>query len=236
MMTNRELAEILWQKKNEEKEFLKTLDHYQSPKLDTAAMTVFKLLQDDKDCPVYPYACMEVLSRMQGSHPDFMAILKDAIDGFEKLSSKGLPGFDIEDLRTQYDHLCKRKEYIDKVSNDAEHGVWSESVKDYIDGFELINGKIGSFHDSELIAININNENGTVDTKFHMCNGTNSIVEIRLEGCVDYQLYTDTIPVYLYFGYFYERNGFLTLDMDPLGYISAKSAKVLSVTSMKGDI
>lgn len=230
-MTNRELAEILWQKKREEEKFLKTLDHYQRPRLGTAATTVFNLLQDDKDSPIYPYVCMEVLSRMQGDSPNYKCVLKDAIDAFDTLPLKGAPQYNIENLRAQYQKLNDRERYMSKISEDAENGIWSESVRHYIDGFDLINGKIGSFHDSKVLSISIDHEAETIDLTLAMCNGADCVVAIRFEDCTDYNINTDTLPVILYFGFFFEENGFLTLDLDPWGSISARHAKIISITS-----
>lgn len=232
-MTNRELAETLWQKRTEEAEYFKNLDYFSLTILGSVAETVYILLQDDKDCPIYPYACMEMLSHMQGRHPQYIEILKDAIEGFENLPSKGLPKYDVVKLHTEYVYLCKRNTYLSQINDDADYGKWSESVRRYIDGFDLINGKIGSFHDSQVLPINIDHEEGVIDLKLYMCNGANCIVVIRFEDCTDYNISTDAMPVYLYFGYFFEENGFLTLDLDPLGNISAKHARVISITPIE---
>ncbi len=136
-----------------------------------------------------------------------------------------------EDLKMALRQREEFASYIAEASEKADAGELMDDLCDLIDGFDLIaHGNMGSFHDSELLSINIYHEANFIELKLHMCNGTDEILELRFEGHIEYKIYGDgdCACLYLYGGYFYCFNNRIHLDLDPLGEISADHLRVIS--------
>lgn len=231
-MTNRELAEALWKKILEEREESARQKCYAPWKLTPKGLdVVYRLLENDKSAPIFPFVCEELLKHLTYRDIDYLKIKKNLLEAVRMHVEQGHPDeFDIHQLEKDIAFLENRAEYLSKIEDAAEHGEWDSYAGELIDGFDLINGEIGSFHDSELLDVVANHEEDFVELTFYMSNGADCLFKIRFEGNIDYNCYVDCIRVYLSFGYFYRQGDFVTLALDGWGEVSARHAHVISVT------
>ncbi|MCF0196055.1 MAG: hypothetical protein HUK03_02240 [Bacteroidaceae bacterium] len=232
-MTNLEIAESLWQSlKDEQKRYAKQ-KHFVFPMLGghtSTFETMYNLLNDDKDAPLFGHVCLELLKHIRYGR-EYRTIFREAVENFRSQEGVAMPlytdGVTIEDHLRVIDDF---ETYIKKIEEDAEEGKWSESVRDLIDGFDLINEKIGSFHDSELLAFDVNIKKQQIDFALHMCNGVDEFVRLRMLGCNEYKIWSWIGDImYLDFGYFYEEYKRLVFSLDPVGEFYADKMIVLEV-------
>ena len=131
----------------------------------------------------------------------------------------------------EYDTEDEDQDEMTKIMDAAEKGVWTEDVRDLIDGFDRINGVIGSFHDSELLSVYIDHDARTAEMTFHMMNGVDLLVNLLFEDVKKYEVFAfrmDSSP-YLDFGYFFRCDDLLVFQIDGYGSIEAGKMKVISV-------
>lgn len=209
-----------------------------NPVADKAVEVARWLIKDDDASPMLAYANLECANNTPWESYDYLTYLSNAVNAFKALADKGVK-VDV-DIKQLEDTLKDRQEfddYLSDIEDKAEEGELSEDLRDLIDGFDTINRKMGSFHDSELHSVDIHHEEDYIDLEFYMCNGADHILKIRFEGSVDYNIKgeADIDSGYLFWGYFYARNNRIYLKLEDIGTISADQARVISFEAAPDD-
>ena len=144
--------------------------------------TVAFLMNDAPDNPACLYSNLESAKSTLWRNYRYPGYLRNALESAEILNRNGAEiSVSLEDLKGA---LRKREEfasYIAEAEEKANEGELMDDLRDLIDGFDLIaHGNMGSFHDSELLSILIDHEANHIELKLHMCNGSDEILEVRL--------------------------------------------------------
>ena len=168
--------------------------------------------------------------------------VKENNETFEKAQNLGRGDSDLifikgeeeeqeEDDFLEEDEQDAENEDMALIVSNAESGIWSEEIRDLVDGFDEINGTVGSFHDSELLSVSIDHDTRTAIMKFHMMNGVNLFLTLLFEKVEEYEFnaYDLSYATYLDFGYFVRQGDTILFQLDGYGSISAGRMKVLSV-------
>ena len=168
--------------------------------------------------------------------------VKENNEAFEKAQNLGRGDSDLifikgeeeeqeEDDFFEEDEQDAENDDMALIVSNAESGIWSEEIRDLVDGFDEINGTVGSFHDSELLSVSIDHDTRTAVMKFHMMNGGNLFLTLLFEKVEEYEMnaYELTSGTYLDFGYFVRQGDTILFQLDGYGSISAGRMKVLSV-------
>lgn len=193
---------------------------------------VIWLLKDAKDSAPYAYANLECANHTEWEDFEYLKYLQNAVYAFRRLKQNGFKlNVDMDNLEKR---LQKREDfgkYVSEAEKKAESGEIMENLRDLIDGFDEINNKIGSFHDSELVSAAINYDEDFIELKLHMCNGADDIVTFRFEGNIDNSVsgYGFGCGLDIYWGYFYRLEDRIVLSLDPIGKISANRLRVVSI-------
>lgn len=201
--------------------------------------TVSWLLEDYPESPACAYSNLECVKHTPWKDYKFLHFLRQAEKSLSIIQTKGgdVSSLKLDDVRESIKQRQAFSDYIAEAEDRAEYGEIMEDLRDLIDGYDHINEKMGSFHDSELSSMIIDHEGNYIELKLHMCNGADGMLTLRFEGHIEYEIAGDgdCMCLYLYGGYFYRSNNRVCLDLDPLGVIEADNVRVISFSPYEGE-
>lgn len=190
------------------------------------------LLKDSHNNLAYAYSNLECANSTSWQKYEYLVYLRNAVSAFRDLKENGIKfNADLNQLEISLQKREAFAQYLSEVEEKAESGELADDLRDLIDGYDKINKKTGSFHDSELRCVNINHEVDFIELKFRMCNGADDLVTVRFEGNIEYEMSSccDFGYVYLNWGYFYRFQNRVCLYLDSYGEISAEHLSVISI-------
>lgn len=188
--------------------------------------TVAWLLEGIKDSPAAAMANLECAKMLPWTDYDFPRYLRAGVESLEALKAAGAKmALNADKMK---DDLRQRQEYSERLREareKAEDGILMEDLRPFIEGFDIINGKMGSFHDSEIVRAEVNSLDDYAILSFNMLNGAEARLTLRFDGMIDSRLSIDLDP-FIHFGYFYSEFGRVYLVIEGIGEISANQVSV----------
>lgn len=182
------------------------------------------LVKDAADTLAFAWSNLDCANHTSWRESKHLIYLRNAVNAFRSLQQQGLTKIDMETLERRLSEREEFAEYMSGVEQKAESGVLAENLRELTEGFDEFTGKCGSFHDSEVLAFQVSQEDDFVELKISM----DKLVTIRLEGYVEYEVSGDDYCD-IYWGYFYRYGDRVCLHLSPFGEISADRLRIVSV-------
>ncbi len=193
------------------------------------APAIYRLLQDDKDSPVYPYVCC-IMVRTTYKYPYARReYLEDAVTYLRKANC------DEEKVRVVEEWQKSCKDEIAKLELAEERIVHPDAVCK-IKGIELFDKEHLNFHDAYVEKFLRTDSDSRSDIELELKpTWTDLIFRFKFNAVVDFTLNSGDF-VYLFWVSFYLDNGFLVCDMDGFGDITCHDAELLNAVELAKEL